>query len=322
MFKILLMKKLVALFLVCTLFSSCDDGDIYFDSLSFPSNLNISKCATNELYYKAYNSELLAIELLSSGTPILNTSLTIGQLNTITTSSSNTLYYRLYDGAVTAATICGNLPPASPAVVKEYTSKSGATMEYTLNMTVEPSTSQPNRFSISYNYIINFKNLVLVNDQQEEIKYSVFNFGTTATLPENTNTINFDSTNITYCEGNGFYSASNSQLIRFNIPESLPALGNSTTIALNDTNTLNIKTYKEAITSPAGTNYCQNNPDKTVAEDWTARSGSLKITHTEAVENNVNTQVYTFVLETAVFSKATRTFTVTDANLGTYKIVE
>lgn len=173
------MKKLLSLVTLALLFSSCDDGDLIQEDLSFDDAVP-AKCANNNIIYKIKDNEALIIDATGITFPTEEGS------QEIIISSNNRVLYRFYNGTVTSATLCETIPPASPVVANQWTAKDGGiivintTAIKTLN-----ATDNSNRVT-GFNHNISFKNITFDKGNGTQV-YETFAFGdyktTATTLP-------------------------------------------------------------------------------------------------------------------------------------------
>ncbi|GLB53238.1 hypothetical protein NBRC110019_22780 [Neptunitalea chrysea] len=124
------MKKVVSIFLVISMFFSCDDGDIAVADIDF-SDSDIELCG-EYLFYKLRNddSESLSLHITNSSEDITRL---IGEETYTINNTTNTLIYRVYNG-VASDYFCNELQPSTPIVTSEWAVLSG-TVSITTTLT-------------------------------------------------------------------------------------------------------------------------------------------------------------------------------------------
>lgn len=317
------MRKYWALLLFSFAFSACDDGNIVYESLNF-KNSTIAKCDFNELYYKLNKHEILIMDLSGpNNLPLLNDNIPLGVLDSIVTSDANKIIYRSYSGDISGQTICSTLPPANPKVTKEYTSNSGAYIKYIRNIEVKRFDENiPNKFQIIYSYTFLFENLILSN-QNENIKYPSYNFGTYQPKKINSNEadislIEFSFGAIDACsQNNVLFSKGTNKILQIQLEKPLTKNPGIQTVALNNNQFI---LYKQKNSNLGTVKDCDTQEVAGFKEVWKTTSGQLTIDLKPANENGKQGLKYTFTLENATFTRTDKQFTVTNLKLGEYFI--
>lgn len=311
------MKRYLVIALLSLFFSSCDDGDLVYESLNF-SNATITKCDQNELYFKTNANELLLVRLIAgTNDTILNDSRTLGREYLFDTSANTKIYYRSYNGTVTTNTICDQVSPAFPQVDAEYTSIDGGQISVIRNMQITPvesTTGTPsNQFDVAYNFSINFINMILT-DGTSELKYERFNFGTYQAR-NSSSRIEFNFNQISRCGGGLYFSNTTNKLLHISLFETIPTAPGSYTFNLNEDNYVAYRSRRT--TFPENFDYCEESDLTNFAENWVANVGTIRLDISETGEGLL---IGEFYLPQATFVKEERTFNVTELRLGTMQI--
>ena len=141
------MKKLLLSIVALTLLNSCDDGDLTIDTINFDT--------LNNVVYKINGSQLLLIEIPVSSLPYENK---VGT-KSFPINTNNRVLYRGYNNTVTGASICATIPPATPAVIEEWTAIAG-----TISINTTAIYSAPNPVTgatkiSKYRHAITFSNM-------------------------------------------------------------------------------------------------------------------------------------------------------------------
>lgn len=311
------MKRYLAIVIFCLFLSSCDDGDLVYESLNF-SNAAINKCDQNELYFKTNANELLLVRLIAgTNDTILNDQRTLGREYLFDTSANTKIYYRSYNGTVTANTICDQVPPAFPQVDAEYTSIDGGQISVIRNMQITPvesTTGTPsNQFDVAYNFSINFINMILT-DGTSELKYERFNFGTYQAR-NSSSRIEFNFNQISRCGSGLYFSNTTNKLLHISLFEAIPNAPGSYTFTLNEDNYVSYRSRRT--TFPENFDYCETSDPAQFSENWVSNTGTIRLDISETGEGLL---IGEFFLPQATFAKAERTFDVTELRLGTMQI--
>ena len=126
------MRKLFFIFILFSLFYSCNDGEIIVTDFNFEaSNLNNCGGPGAYIFYNINNS--LSAESISL---ILETSDVLffesGTVEYVLNGDTYVVNYRKYDGDITDSYFCSNIPPTSPGVSIEYLGASGIALLTTI----------------------------------------------------------------------------------------------------------------------------------------------------------------------------------------------
>ena len=126
------MRKLFFIFILFSLFCSCNDGEIIVTDFNFEaSNLNNCGGPGAYIFYNINNS--LSAESISL---ILETSDVLffesGTVEYVLNGNTYVVNYRKYDSDITDSYFCSNIPPTSPGVSIEYLGASGIALLTTI----------------------------------------------------------------------------------------------------------------------------------------------------------------------------------------------
>jgi hypothetical protein len=184
------MKKIFYLLVISLGLNSCDDGEIAVQNPNFDSVLVVSKCSENNLLFKTKDNDALLwnIDQTSFNAAFINDVTLEGEPREIgLTSTTNSLVYRAYDGAVLTSKICGIIPDATPNVKEEWKTNSGIAEIVT---TVSKTTDATTGFEkiTGYTHSINFRNLVFQTPNGTRTENSR-NFGTFTPIQNNDNPV-------------------------------------------------------------------------------------------------------------------------------------
>ncbi|PBJ12412.1 hypothetical protein [Flavobacterium sp. ACN6] len=186
------MKKYAALLLFAFLLNGCDDGDLIVETIDFESVTDSQACdpLTNTLIYKLKAQEALLLQLPQD--KIINDN---GYYEYPIDAKGNGLYrvvYRAYDGTVTAANICGAIPPSTPKVMEEWIATDGIITIQSTQIDKKNANDDGTRITgYEHSIIINNVTFAKPSGDQTQAKYVFGTYNTTvtpATLTFRTNT--------------------------------------------------------------------------------------------------------------------------------------
>ncbi len=311
------MKKITLFALTMMLATSCDDGDLVFESLNF-EEVSMQKCEDKELYYKVNDKELLVVNLTSTtGEPLINDNLQIGDELEVLTSTTNQIIYRLYDSSLSNQNVlCADVPPANPQVVDEYVSENNGSIMIYKQLQVNESESQNNQFTVAYNFSILFKNIVLTSGEQQ-IKYPDYTFGTYQAESYTLNFNQFDQDEINSCNNNQFYLETSDKVMQLQITETLPTAVGESIVNLSENQFVKVKINQGILEQIEDYQACDFDNDDLFFDVWTANEGTIKVT-TREVDIAGNTQlVHDFELVNVVFENYDKSMIISYLSVGT-----
>ncbi len=269
------MKRIFALLLFAQFINSCDDGDLTVETLNFDS-VAVQRCSNGNVLYKLGTNEALIIEI-PAATALMNEPTPVGMPLSYSIDNSNRVIYRSYNGAVSSESICGTIPPASPAVTAEWIATSG-TIEITTTAVLADNPALPGGQRITgYKHTITFRNINFVKPDGEQL-YETFNFGdytsTVTPLP-----FNFDGTLEKCAAGNLIFDYVGTQALTLIIDQNLlqssvTPPGEPRTGLLGTTQ--NVLTYTLFASGPLTSDYFCTIPTPAtpaIAETWTGVDG-------------------------------------------------
>lgn len=168
------MKQFLGLMLCLLFLNGCDDGNMTFTALNFPTN-NIQKCdASNpDLLFKINGSEALMLNFpvrnfpYQATTPGAPLEYTIG-------NNGITLTYRLYNSTLTASNLCSPTTAGSPNVTEQWTAAAGGKVYVSTTVnpyipTTPPDLTLINPQPASYTQHIVLKNVTLTKGDETMI---------------------------------------------------------------------------------------------------------------------------------------------------------
>jgi len=313
--KIIDMKKLALLLFIGGIFTSCNDGDLFFDELNF--NQEVQKCSQKSIYYKLNGNEMLLLNMtgkISDSIP-----LPLNQEFEAQTTNGMILYRQYSDKAISGS-ICDLITPAFPQVVEEYNVNSGGLVKYKRIRKIEQKNDNP-LVTIKYVYAFNFQNIVLSNGSKE-LKYENYNFGEYS----NSNAIiDFSLGSLSICPNSDIVISKISQAFKI-IGSDIQFNPETGTQLVNLNETTNIKLYLLNRIVDA-TEYCDlvfSNSEVNIKEEWVANQGALEVitTANSTVENpeTITGYTQTYVLKNATFTSGSDSFTITNQILCTYNV--
>lgn len=168
------MKNLFLL-LICSLFFSCDDGDLQIETLDFNSIATIQTCNTvsvssQNILFKLNENQALIIDLAAN---VLKNEVGTVEVN-ITDQTASKLIYRIFSDTATKNYFCDDIPPVSPTVVDEIIASQGTF----LITTVASGTAD----APTFDHTIEILDITLETSQDQRItNLTIDEFGTVTT---------------------------------------------------------------------------------------------------------------------------------------------
>jgi hypothetical protein len=310
------MKRLASWLILALVISSCNDGDLTQEVISFDTATTQS-CSSNNVIYKIKGQEALLIQIPSNSFPTEPTP--INQPVIINISSANRVVYRFYNGAITSSTFCETIPPSTPTVTDEWLASAGKIQITTT--AVKTTNATTGRTSITgYNHNIVFKNITFAKKNGTQV-YETFSFGdyTTTATP----LIFGFGTNLQQC-------SASKQVYNFNSAEALtldniesgliqnqitPLNAPRTALIGTTTNKLIYRLFTGGVVTPG---YFCNSTTPTlpaISQEWIADAGVTNVKGSIEVTTTSVLGAYThrIVLKKVTFSKGNNNFTLGDS---------
>lgn len=276
------MNKIIGLIAIVLLLTGCDDGEMTLKSFNFSSG-NAQTCTNNGLIFKVQGNEALLLQIdrsnfLNISTKDPNTGQHVPREITIG-SASNRMIYRTYSGTVSSASICTELPPASPSVIDEYMAQPGSRLSI-----ITEEVKNTDQVITGYNHIITIVNATFTKDG-ETIIISDNLFGSYQTPL--TYRFDFededDDISIQRCEGSfdgDVFLINGDEALRFDLtPETFPVTAGTTTINFADPAETRELIFNEYSASALASLFCNTVPpiNPVVTQQWEAVTGNLRI---------------------------------------------
>ena len=166
------MKRILSIFALLLLITSCDDGDLTVDVIDF-SEVAAQKCDIKDVIYKIKDSEMLFLEI-PAATFIENETVE-GAPIVLPLSTTNRATYRKYNGAVSSLNICPTVPDASPNVTEQWTASAGRIEITSTAIKTVNSTTNASKIT-GYRYYILLKDVTFEKPNGPQV-YTEFIFG-------------------------------------------------------------------------------------------------------------------------------------------------
>ncbi len=313
------MKKALSLFVILTLFNSCDDGnltqeEISFDEVATQSCSNTS--STNTLLYKLKDKEALIMEIPNTS---IVTELTAANdtIELDISTTSNRVIYRFYNGTVATDNICESIAPATPVITDQWTAVSGKIQIVTTAAKTTNETTGATKIN-GYNHNITLKNVTFSKANGTQV-YETFPFGDYKTNITALS-LNFDQTLEKCTSSNEIYNNNNSEALVLNIDpnlilnETTPINSPRTGLIGTSTNSLTYKLFTGGVLN--SDYFCQTTTPNTptLSQQWdgiAGVSGVSGIIEVSTTTNGPNTYKHTIVLKNVSLQKGILNF-----NLG------
>ncbi|WP_310378087.1 hypothetical protein [Flavobacterium sp.] len=263
------MKRFLVILIGLIILNGCDDGNLNQESIDF-EDVATQSCSTNNIIYKLKEKEALLILIPNSVFP------SEPDITTINIDASNQVFYRFYDGKVTASSICDAVSPITPVAINQWTATSGK-IQITTTLIKSTNTTENSTRITGYNHNIVFKDITfLKSDGTSQLNQTMIfgDYTTSATsLP-----VVFDKV-LEKCvtnTPNQVYDYNSSESLTLNID---PALLNTTVLNTIKTGlitpTTNKFTYRLFSGLLTASYFCNATTPATpiISQEWIALSG-------------------------------------------------
>ncbi|AWI26571.1 hypothetical protein [Flavobacterium pallidum] len=272
------MKKFLVLLCCSILLNSCNDGDIKVESFDFES-AQTRTCGedTNDFFLYKYNgNEALIIQVPQ--TRFINKETPADTPIQIPITGTVQVIYRVYDGPITASTLCSNIPPSTPKVIDEWNAE-GGTIEITTRAVNTEVAATGESLITSFSHNIIFKNITFNRGNDEHQTTEQINFGTYTTLNRNKPVDFTNIENVQTCTTNNLlYKLSGNQILALNLDQATldtlfaneaTTIGNPRQFYINGEGQLLFVVYSNVITQDI---LCSGNVGA-ISEIWNAQNG-------------------------------------------------
>lgn len=195
------MKKIVGIFVLLFCLNACDDGDFNIESFDF-ANASTNSCNSGEtgfFIYKINDNEALILQIPEIS--FVNTVTPPDEPRIINITSTNKVFYRLYNGALNTNVICNTIAPATPTVSAEWNALSGNIEISTfVNKQVNETTNATEITGYTHTIVLRNVNFDTGNGNQQLFTELVFGDYVTSSLRQG----DFD-VNISRCVNNNSF---------------------------------------------------------------------------------------------------------------------
>lgn len=319
------MKRFLGLLILSFCINSCDDGEFEIQSFDFSSIAATECVGANESFFIYYTNEREALFVQIDEENFENIITPQDDPRIVTINATNKVTYRVYNGNVTAASICSTIPPLSPVPVEEWTATSGV-IEIITSANKQTNETTGQSFITGYTHTIKLVNTLFVKSDGNQQLFSELFLGSYVTDADEP-TIDTSSP-LRKCGNNLNYIFKNTgdQVITINTDvslfESSPTLPNQPrTAVIGQQNTsIKYKVYLDDIPQP-DTFFCVlPEPNTTVPpliETWVGKNGIInvegviEVTTEEVFDDATQMNVYrhTVFLRKVSFEKSDTFFT-------------
>lgn len=276
------MNRVLGIFIAVFLCTSCDDGDLVFQDIDF-STVAAKKC--DNKIYKISDAEALILKIGDSDTddnflaafPLEPTE-TNDPTKINIDNSINRVVYRLYNGAVSEANICGSIPAAFPAIIEEWEATSGEIEIITRDIAIANTNLgfEGGEKITGYQHNIVFNNVTFQKADGTSQVYDVFPFG----VYEKTITplsFNFGDTALQNCtSSNIVFKTVGTEAFSINLDPALLSTSTpgvvKTGIVSADVNAVNYYVFPSATLINQDL-LCGSNPTVAPRQRWTGVAG-------------------------------------------------
>ena len=319
------MKRLLGLLILSFCINSCDDGEFEIQSFDFSSIAATQCLGANGSFFIYYTNEREALFLQIPASNFPNIITQPGIPRTVVISSSNKVTYRVYNGNVTASSICSTIPPITPVPVEEWNATSGV-IEIITSANKQTNETTGQSFITGYTHTIKLVNTLFVKgDGNQQLFEELFlgDYATDADEP----TID-PSSPVSICSNNLNYLFKNTadQVITLNTDVSLfinepTPIDQPRTAVIGQQNTsMTYKVYAYEVPQP-NTFFCVlPQPTTTLpplVENWVGengianQTGTIEVTTAVFFDQSIGIEVYrhTISLRKVTFTKNGVSFT-------------
>jgi hypothetical protein len=277
------MKKLLGIAAIALLLMGCDDGDVSVETIDF-NEVEASNCGN--IIYKINEKETIFLELANDADFALafqNEPTADGAPLVFPINESNRVFYRAYDGNVSANNFCNPIPPVTPIVVEEWTVSDG-TIEIETDAVIVQNTNAgfPGGEKIQkYRHTITLRDITWQKPGGEQTEEVFDDFGSYDTFPNaQLFTFGFDDVLDKCPSANVIYNFLGREGITLFyepglIVNEVTPLGSPRVVNLNANNILTYKLYNSAdSTLLTSENFCGSATVPATLETWTGVNGS------------------------------------------------
>ena len=306
------MKSLLGLLAFAMLISSCDDGDLTFESINFDDVIP-KRCANKT--FKLNEKEALIVKVGDTEdefdnffieNPTIEGSPRIIEI--VNPNIDIQVVYRLFDGEVSDNSICESIPPINPSAIENWNANSGQMQIVTATKLAENTAPgfEGGQKITDYRHSIIFTNIEFDRSNGTTQLYPTFNFGTleipiSVSLP-----IQFD-TDLEKCNGSPrIYNIAGTHALALTIDPALldgtildtPRIGEINSSA----NLFQYLIYEEGNLS-GDTHFCTVTPVANPLQIWIG-TGQVEVTTTQVGSGFQ----HTIILKNVVLKKGNSEF--------------
>lgn len=336
------MKRFLGLLILSFCINSCDDGEFEIQSFDFSSIAATECVGANESFFIYYTNEREALFVQIDEENFENIITPQDDPRIVTINATNKVTYRVYNGNVTAASICSTIPPLSPVPVEEWTATSGV-IEIITSANKQTNETTGQSFITGYTHTIKLVNTLFVKGDGNQQLFSELFLGNYVT-PANPPTIttaniiyscsNFDEVaNLNYINNLDYiFQINGNQTIILESDGTLfqnseATAANPRTAVIDGANTkITFLVFESAVLpfciQPTAEDPEPDNPEPTGSEEeWIGENGSsssstgiIEVTTVQVFDQPTQTLVYrhTIFLRKVSFKKDGTTFTFGD----------
>jgi hypothetical protein len=328
------MKKILFAISLIFVLTSCDDGDVEVQNITF-EDVTMLKCDLNNLLYKINGSEALLFDIARVDintntvftTAFANEETLENAPRTVEINATNKVIYRAFNGTVAPTRLCATIVDATPAVTEEWTAISGTAEIITTPVKTTSPTTGIEKIT-GYNQYIVFKNITFQKPNGTQT-YETFVFGNYFT-PEVNLPFAFEEPDLakSTCAGdNRLFNIKGGEVLELNLDNATFAsviqssvTTTPRTAVLNTTNTLKYKLFSSTITNDY---FCTTVPPATptLTQEWIAADGLANVSGiVEVTTTTFGTQFqHTVHLRNVTFVRGNSNFKLgNDYILGTF----
>lgn len=168
------MKRILGILSVLLLITACDDGNLTVENIDF-TDVAVQKCSDKDILYKVKDTEML---ILAIPTSVFVNDETPENTPIETTIDNNNIqvFYRQYNGTVSADNICPTIPAATPNLTEEWFVTSGI-VQFTSTAVKSVNATTGVTQITGYKHYIVLKNITFQKPDGSTQFYETYPFG-------------------------------------------------------------------------------------------------------------------------------------------------
>lgn len=308
------MKRFLVILIGLFFLNGCDDGNLTQESIDF-EDIATQSCSTNNIIYKLKEKEALLLVIPNIVFPS-EPATTI-----INIDASNQVFYRFYNGTVTASSICNTVPPITPVAINQWIATSGKIQITTTTIKTKNTTDNSTRIT-GYNHNIVFKDITFLRSDGTSQLNETMVFGDYTTSASSLPVV-FDKV-LEKCSANTpnqVYDYNSSESLTLNVDQALLSTTTLNTVKTGlistTTNKLTYRIFSGLLTASY---FCNVTTPTTpiISQEWIALNGVTAVSgiiEVMTVSNGPSSFKHTITLKKVTLKNGNNDFSLGDSYL-------